>query len=186
MTEKVIVTSEGGQIVVSGDDHLAVARITESETVVVSPGETAIIGVSPGVGPRGEIGPQGIQGEVGPQGIVGPQGDTGPQGEPGPQGIQGIQGIQGEVGPQGEQGEIGPQGIQGEVGPPGVDGYTHYVHHQMVAAATWEITHNLGRYPTVTIVDSGGTIVIGDLIYLDDDRVRAVFSAAFGGTAYVN
>lgn len=61
-----------------------------------------------------------------------------------------------------------------------------YVHEQMVALATWTITHNLGRYPSVTIVDSANDVVIGDITYLSDDQIRLKFNAAFSGKAYLN
>lgn len=36
------------------------------------------------------------------------------------------------------------------------------------------------------IVDSAGTVVIGEIDYLDDNTVRLTFCAAFSGTAYFN
>lgn len=47
-------------------------------------------------------------------------------------------------------------------------------------------THNLGKRPAVTVVDSAGTVVIGEVDYLDDNTVRLTFCAAFSGTAYFN
>ena len=35
-------------------------------------------------------------------------------------------------------------------------------------------------------VDSAGTVVIGEVDYLDDNTVRLTFCAAFSGTAYFN
>lgn len=40
--------------------------------------------------------------------------------------------------------------------------------------------------PAVTVVDSAGTVVIGEVDYLDDNTVRLTFCAAFSGTAYFN
>lgn len=45
---------------------------------------------------------------------------------------------------------------------------------------------NLGKRPAVTVVDSAGTVVIGEVDYLDDNTVRLTFCAAFSGTAYFN
>ena len=39
----------------------------------------------------------------------------------------------------------------------------HFTFVQSTAAATWNITHNLGKFPSVSIVDSGNTIVHGDI-----------------------
>ena len=61
-----------------------------------------------------------------------------------------------------------------------------YVFEQTVASAEWDITHNLGKRPSVTIVDSAGTVVVGDIRYLSDDRVILSFAGAFSGTAYLN
>lgn len=65
-------------------------------------------------------------------------------------------------------------------------GDAFYQHEQMVAADTWPVTHNLGKYPSVTVVDSGGNTVIGDVQYVDDNSVVITFSAAFSGVAYLN
>lgn len=61
-----------------------------------------------------------------------------------------------------------------------------YTYNQQVASDTWEITHNLGRYPSVTIVDSAGTVVIGEVTYIDTNTVSVGFNGIFSGTAYLN
>jgi hypothetical protein len=61
-----------------------------------------------------------------------------------------------------------------------------YVHHQIAPDTTWVIAHNLDRHPTVTIVDSAGSVVVGDVQYLDSNTVLAQFNAAFSGKAYLN
>ena len=61
-----------------------------------------------------------------------------------------------------------------------------YTHTQASAASSWVITHNLGRRPSVTIVDSGGNVQIGDVLYNSDNQITVNFSAAFGGYAYLN
>ena len=59
-------------------------------------------------------------------------------------------------------------------------------HKQAQAAKVWTVAHNLGKRPAVTVVDSAGTVVIGEVDYLDDNNVRLTFCAAFSGTAYFN
>lgn len=54
------------------------------------------------------------------------------------------------------------------------------------ASKVWTVAHNLGKRPAVTVVDSAGTVVIGEVDYLDDNTVRLTFCAAFSGTAYFN
>lgn len=61
-----------------------------------------------------------------------------------------------------------------------------YEHHQETASASWTIEHNLDNYPSVTVVDSGGTVVEGDVIYLNRNIIRVEFSAPFSGVAYLN
>lgn len=61
-----------------------------------------------------------------------------------------------------------------------------YVHKQETASAKWIVEHNLGKYPAITVVDSAGSVVIGDYQYVDLNTVVLEFSAAFSGRAYFN
>lgn len=61
-----------------------------------------------------------------------------------------------------------------------------YTHHQLASVDTWSINHNLGKYPSVTIVDSAGTMVVGDILYIDENNLQVTFSSAFSGKAYLN
>ena len=40
-----------------------------------------------------------------------------------------------------------------------------YTHTQSSASDTWTITHNSNRYPSITVVDSAETVVIGTVVY---------------------
>ena len=62
----------------------------------------------------------------------------------------------------------------------------NYVHTQIAASNTWTITHNLGKNPAITIVDSGGTVVIGEIEYVNLNLVYARFNGIFSGKAYCN
>lgn len=78
-------------------------------------------------------------------------------------------------------------GTQGPPGPPGpASPGTTYVYNQGSPATTWTITHNLGQYPSVTVVDSGGTTVGGSVNYLNSNTLEVTFTVAFGGKAYLN
>lgn len=90
-----------------------------------------------------------------------------------------------EVAEQGLPGPQGPQGLQGEPGAPGLSG-ANYVHSQSVPAADWIINHGLGRYPSVTVVDSAGSTVVGNVEYISANQVIVHFNGAFGGAAYLN
>ncbi len=61
-----------------------------------------------------------------------------------------------------------------------------YVHNQNSAQTTWEITHNLNSHPSVTVVDSAGTVVYGEISYNSDIKITLTFSAPFSGKAYLN
>ncbi len=90
-----------------------------------------------------------------------------------------------EVPEQGPAGPQGLQGIQGDPGPPGLSGAS-YVHAQSVPASGWVINHGLGRYPSVTVVDSAGSTVVGNVEYVSANQVVVHFNGAFGGSAYLN
>jgi hypothetical protein len=80
-------------------------------------------------------------------------------------------------------GQVGPRGADG---PPGTDGDKHFEHVQGVPATVWTITHNLDKYPAVTVVDSSGREVEGDVHHTSTSTLTITFSAAFGGSAYCN
>lgn len=68
----------------------------------------------------------------------------------------------------------------------GIIGDKHYTHIQAVAAVVWEVRHGLNKYPSVTVVDSAQNIVVGDVVYIDENNVRITFAASFSGKAYFN
>lgn len=61
-----------------------------------------------------------------------------------------------------------------------------FTFNQASASATWTVTHSLNRYPAVSIVDSAGTVVTGEVQYIDSNNVIVRFSSAFAGKAYLN
>lgn len=67
-----------------------------------------------------------------------------------------------------------------------IGGNVSYVHHQDLPASTWAVIHNLGRHPSVTVVDTGGTVVHGQVTYVDAMSVSITFAGAFSGRAYLN
>lgn len=105
-----------------------------------------------------------------------------PQGARGLQGVQGVQGVQGNVGPQGVQGAIGNTGPQGLQGIPGGS----YTHLQAVAAAIWNVPHNLGFYPNVTVLDSSGQNILVDINYISNNALNIVSDSSFAGVAYLS
>lgn len=80
----------------------------------------------------------------------------------------------------------------GTQGPAGA-GDANTVHTQDTAASTWQVTHNLGKYPSVSVVDTSNTAVNGKVIYedwatnqLSDSKLQIVFTATFAGKAFLN
>lgn len=62
----------------------------------------------------------------------------------------------------------------------------NYVHIQATASALWDITHNMAKRPSVSVVDSAGTMVEGDVMYVSDNELTISFQGAFSGKAYLN
>lgn len=63
--------------------------------------------------------------------------------------------------------------------------YAH-IHNQPTPSAQWTITHNLGKYPSVSVVDTANNEVIGEIEYLTDTNLTIRFSAPFSGKAFLN
>ena len=61
-----------------------------------------------------------------------------------------------------------------------------YHHTQGVSSAVWNITHNLGWQPNVTVQDSGGSVVEGEISYTSTNALTVTFSGAFSGKAYLS
>ena len=76
---------------------------------------------------------------------------------------------------------VGPVGPQG---PPGIG--STFIFEQTTASAEWTVRHHLGRFPSVTVVDSAGSVVIGDVDYIDENTLVLSFVAPFSGSAYLN
>lgn len=62
----------------------------------------------------------------------------------------------------------------------------NYVHEQQVASSTWTITHNLGKFASINIVDTANEEVIGDVLYNSINQITVTFSAPISGKAYIN
>jgi hypothetical protein len=61
-----------------------------------------------------------------------------------------------------------------------------YGHTQNVASADWVIPHHLGYNPNVTVVNSAGTIVEGEITYTNLRTLTAHFTESFTGKAYLS
>lgn len=86
---------------------------------------------------------------------------------------------------QGIQGDQGIQGIQGDPGTPGADsGFFEY--EQILASNVWTVNHNLGFYPAVSTVDSGDTVVEGEIEYISINQVVIRFEVPFSGRVFLS
>ena len=65
-------------------------------------------------------------------------------------------------------------------------GVPTFVFNQNAPATSWNIQHNLGKFPSITVIDTGDTVVTGQYEYKDNNNVTLTFSAAFAGKAYLN
>ena len=87
----------------------------------------------------------------------------------------------------------GVPGQRGPQGPPGADGVqaadlpplVSYRHIQGAPSDTWTITHNLDFYPNITVFDSGGSQVEGDITQslTDSNTLTIEFSTEISGFA---
>lgn len=60
---------------------------------------------------------------------------------------------------------------------------TPFVFDQLSPSALWTIQHNLNKYPNVTITDSAGSVVWGDVKHTSLNTTEISFSSAFAGKA---
>ncbi len=66
-----------------------------------------------------------------------------------------------------------------------------YIHVQSSSSDTWVITHDLGRFPSVTVIDSGGNVLTAAVTYNSENQLTITFlsngsALATTGKAYLN
>ena len=88
-------------------------------------------------------------------------------------------------------GFVGPESawlesLVGPQGPAGLSGNAAYHHTQVTSSTMWEITHNLGFFPSVTTQDEYGYDIVGAISYVDEDTVQVIFASAVAGDAYLS
>jgi len=79
-----------------------------------------------------------------------------------------------------------PAEILADIGGAASSHIHNYVHDQTIASATWNISHGLGKFCSVMVVDSARTVVVGQIDYTDTNNVVITFNGAFSGYAYFN
>lgn len=71
-------------------------------------------------------------------------------------------------------------------GGQGGGGDKNYVHVQGTSAKIWSVQHNLGKYPSVTIVDYDGNEVIGSVKHNSVNDLTITFNVLVDGKAFCN
>lgn len=61
-----------------------------------------------------------------------------------------------------------------------------YVYTQVFETTSWNIEHNLNKFPSVSIVDNENNQVWADVQYIDENTVKLNFSQGFTGKVYIN
>lgn len=62
----------------------------------------------------------------------------------------------------------------------------HYTHIQNSAVTSWVVNHNLGKIPAITVLDSAGTEVEGQIVHNSVNQSVLSFTTAFAGEAHCN
>ena len=57
----------------------------------------------------------------------------------------------------------------------------NFVFTQGIPSATWNITHNLGKFPSVSVADTANQLMYGDTEYINENSLTITFSAPFRG-----
>lgn len=74
-----------------------------------------------------------------------------------------------------------------QVGHPGLTGppasSQRFVHHQTSPSATWNVAHNLGFFPNVTLTTEGGQEIIADIVHLSENACVVYFVTPMKGFA---
>jgi len=76
--------------------------------------------------------------------------------------------------------------IVGNTGPVSTGGASNFAFAQLMPSAAWSITHDLGGFPSVILVDPLGNLMIAGIRYVDRNQVIATFSEPMSGAAYLS
>lgn len=81
--------------------------------------------------------------------------------------------------------EVTEKGDPGPPGPPGKDGDKNYLQtFNLTDFVT--VTHNLNKYPSVTVMSSANDQVEGKVTYIDTNTLIVEFSSSFSGKITCN
>jgi hypothetical protein len=61
-----------------------------------------------------------------------------------------------------------------------------FIFEQAVPSDTWNITHDMVKFPSITVIDTVDSVVQGEYTYVNNNNVILTFTAPFAGKAYLN
>jgi len=61
-----------------------------------------------------------------------------------------------------------------------------FVFTQSTPEAAWTIEHGLNSFPSVTLTDADGNVIVAQVRYVDPNTVVVTFSQPVAGSAYLN
>lgn len=88
-----------------------------------------------------------------------------------------------------DNGATGPQGAQGPVGaigPQGVSGVGDKHHETSFVGTNATITHDLGKYPAVTVLTTAGDEIVCDVEYLNINQLQIMLATSSSVTVLCN
>ena len=187
---------------------VSVVPITAPSGTAGPQGPRGLQGLIGDTGPAGATGPAGV---AGPAGLTGPAGSIGPQGVQGIQGPVGGSNIvtaataaataatasaqsagvsatsatsNASIAETASAQAVQAAAQAAIYAAQSADRY--FLHDQAIPSMDWVVQHNLNKYPAVSIVDSSGDQVEGEVHYDGINTLRVTFSAPFAGKAYIN
>lgn len=78
------------------------------------------------------------------------------------------------------------QSLESQIGGLTSGADSNYIHNQSQSSEVWTINHNLNKYPSVTVVDTAGSVVEGEVTFISLNEIRVAFSSPFSGKAILN
>lgn len=62
----------------------------------------------------------------------------------------------------------------------------NYIYEQTEPKNAWIITHNLGKYPCVEIINDNNIKIMGEIEYISENEIIARFNKEYTGKAILN
>lgn len=169
MSDYVTVTKSGRQLVVTQPAPPTPVTVVKQETVVTPViNETRLIETVSRVGPRGAPGSQILKGNGPPPDSLGANGDYY---------IDVADDDTPLYGPKADN-EWPDEVVVLSVN-------SRFVFDQAAPTSTWTVNHQLGGFPSVSVVDSANTVVFGMVTYVNESQITIEFSAPFSGKVYL-